>query len=796
MRTCLLLCGLALLLTTRDNQAERLTFDSAADWESWEAPYGLVQVGAAGQLQLVKYRKNTNVIADAPLFTHKTKTRGDVPGGIWEAGSGKATAGRIIDGDPETFWKPDPSDVVGEWFVQIDLGRAVLAKEIRLKFPDQEGARPFRQFTVFIATGVTSDPLDDLFIFDPVFRTTRPNEESDIIIPLAFTSKSTSRILDPDLDVDPTDTNQHRLLQYINFTVEAVDLEGALAEIDVVGIGDNVSIGVNRRGFVLDGLTAVSNSSLFDANMNTNNSIAPVAFAGRVRSWLEQGTWFYADLGAIFWLDGAFIYVLKEQEGTVGFLAGAARGFSILASDGTRSIGTDLPVPEPFDYNELLYQREGSFCYDDYCGDGGSYPGPLHYLRYQFRPRRVRYLLWHVHNTAGWISKWAELMLFSPGHPAEVIMRSNFVDLGEEAGDGRPKVIKSLNWDANLPPGTRLQLRSRSGNTLGNVYDFYDKKGDIVTEEKYKSIPKVLKGPIDTTIVVGEDWDAWSEEYKAPDETFKSQSPRRFVQLEMVLSTDDPAVAPTVNSLSIDFEDAFLQEAKGSILPREATPNEDTRFTYTLWPKADDQDSGFDHLRFVLSEATETSSAEIEIGGQPVVPAAVEQQGDSLLISLSDPVRSDSVRISFTTRVIQNATIFALDLGSSARPGIWQSVEAMERRSNIVMLPELTGSGQLINDLQVPDVFTPNGDGVNDSFEVRFVAFKVADAVPEVSVYDLAGRRRGALIAEQIGTQQRHTWSGHDDKGEQVEPGVYLLRIDLGADAGGDAATRAFSVAY
>ncbi|HIG54143.1 MAG TPA: hypothetical protein EYG11_12305 [Candidatus Latescibacteria bacterium] len=782
MRISLLLCGI--LLSAYASRADRLTFDSAAAWESWEAPYGLVQIGDAGQLQLIKYRKNTNVIADAHLFTHKTKTRGDeIPGGIWEAGSGQATADRVIDGDPATFWKPDPDDVVGEWFVQLDLGRAVLAKEIRLKFPDQEGARPFKQFTVFIATGVTSDPLDDLFLFDPVYRTTRPNEESEISIPLRFTSQNTSQVLDPDLNVDPVEKDQYRLVQYINFTVEAIDLEGALAEIEVVGVGDNVSIGVDRRGFVIDGLTSVSNLSLFDANVNTNNAIAPVAFAGRERSWLEQGTWFYADLGAIFWLDEVFIYILKEQEGTAGFIAGPARGFTILGSDGTRSIGTELPVPEPFDYNELLFQP-------DNC------PDCLHYLRYQFQAKRVRYLLWHVHSTSGWNSKWAELMLFSPGHPAEVTMRSNFIDLGEEAGDGRPKVIKSLNWDADLTTGARLQLRSRSGNTLSEVYDFYDRKGEQVTEEKWLSSPKVLRGEIDTSIVVGEDWDAWSEEYKSSDEAFKSQNPRRFVQLEMIISTDDPTVGPTVNALSIDFEDAFLQEAKGSILPRAARPNEDTRFTYTLWPKAEALDSGFDLLRFVLTEAAETNSVEITAAGLTIAPTSVEMLDDSLLVSLPAPIRGDSVQVSFITRVIENATVFSLDLGSSERPDTWQSVEAMQRRSNIVMLPELTGSGLLINDLQVPDVFTPNGDGVNDLFEVRFVAFKIADADPEVSVFDLAGRRRGSLITEQMGTQQRHTWSGRDDKGEQVEPGVYLLRIDLGADAGGDTATRVFSVAY
>jgi hypothetical protein len=783
MSKYLFLCGLV-LLSTRIVSAERLSFDSAADWATWEKPYGLVQVGADGQLQLIKYRKNTDVIADAPLFTHPSKTRGDaVPGGIWEAGSGQATADRVIDGDPETFWKPNPDDVVGEWFVQIDLGRAVLAKEIRITFPDREGARPFRQFTVFIATGATSDPLDDLFLFDPVYRTTRPNEKTEISIPLVFTSKDTSRVLDPNLDVDLVEKNQYRLLQYINFTVEALDPEGALAEIEVVGVGDNVSIDVNRRGFVLDGLTSVSNNNLFDANMNTNNAIAPVTFSGRADTWQTQGTWFYVDLGAIFWLDGAFIYVLKEQEGTAGFIAGSARGFTILASDGTRAIGTDLPVPEPFDFNELLVQPDG-------C------PECLHYLRYQFRPRRIRYLFWHVHDTRGWNSKWAELMLFSPGHPAEVTMRSGFVDLGEVAGDGRPKVIRGLSWDADLPPGARLQLRSRSGNTLNQVYDFYDRKGDQVTEEKWNSSPKVLRGPIDTMVVVGEDWDAWSEEYQFLGEAFKSQSPRRFVQLELVLSTDDPAVGPVVNALSVDFEDAFLQSAKGSIFPRTARPNEETRFTYTLWPSAETEDSGFDRLRFVLAEGVDPNSVEVEIGGQAITPTSVEVRGDSLLVDLPEPVRNDSLRASFTTRVLQNATVFALDLGSSARPGIWQSVEAAERRANIVMLPELTGSGQLIVDLQMPDVFTPNGDGVNDRLEVRFVALKVEGSAAEVAVYDLAGRRQAALVPGQAGSQRIYTWSGRNDAGDLVEPGIYLLRIDLGADAGEDIALRSFSVAY
>ena len=104
--------------------------------------------------------------------------------------------------------------------------------------------------------------------------------------------------------MDPTDTNQHRLLQYINFTVEAVDLEGALAEIDVVGIGDNVSIGVNRRGFVLDGLTAVAQVRVF----------APLPWSENFESGRPP-----------FWIGGGGSLAVEDLGGNQVFRKGASR---------------------------------------------------------------------------------------------------------------------------------------------------------------------------------------------------------------------------------------------------------------------------------------------------------------------------------------------------------------------------------------------------------------------------------------------------------------------------------------
>jgi hypothetical protein len=388
-------------------------------------------------------------------------------------------------------------------------------------------------------------------------------------------------------------------------------------------------------------------------------------------------------------------------------------------------------------------------------------------------------------------------MLFSPGYPAEVKVKSSFIDLGTEAGDGRPKVIKALHWDADLPVSTQLQLRSRSGNNLAPSYTFFDRKGEEVSEDKWKSSPVVLRGPVDTALVVSEDWGAWSNEYQLSGEPFKSESPRRFVQLEMILSTTDPDFAPTVDMLSIEYEDALVQGALGSIAPRTTRPNEETRFTYTLWPSMEAGDSGFDVLRFTVPGRVENNGVELHIGGELVVPLGVEQLGDSLLVRLPNSITQDSVQVQFNARLVENATVFTLDLGQSERPGLWQSVEPAARRSNLVMLPDLPASGRLIGDLSLSSpVVTPNGDGVNDAVEVSFIVLKATNAVPKIEVFDLSGRVVTELSAEADGLARRFSWSGRNAAGQVVAPGLYLFRIDLGTQSGEDTALHSLSVAY
>ena len=783
-RVCHLLLGLFICGASR---AEEVRFDTPEAWEAWDIPVDIVQFADDGSLKLKKFRKQINAVLDAPLFTHPSQKRGEVQGGIWSAGSNEVDAPKLIDGDPATYWQPDVADQLVDWSVDIDLGRPVLAREIKLMFPDEEGARPLRQFSVFITQGARIQFQDDVFRYRKIFQTTKPNTETTIAIPLLGSALDTTRVLDEDRDVDLNAEQDFQMVRLIRVVADEQSSDAALAEIEVLSQGDNVSLGTLERGGRFEhGLLAREPQNMFDGNMDTFGNI--LTSGGTKGGWREGGLWWQVDLGALFWIDEMFIYFKTRGEGMSSFLFERLHhgsGYNILFSDGRLTTGGDL------DLTFLL--RE-----DIAINAASAAARGIRHIRYLFQPRKIRYIFWHGHLDQGWFSHPTEFMLFSPGYPAQVVLLSGFIDLGQLAGDGRPKAIRRLRWEATTPDLTQLQVRSRSGNTLQEFYTFYDKKGEEVTETRYNSLPKVIRGPIDTTVVVGADWGAWSNFYQLSGEAFKSETPRRFIQLELILSTEDPAVAPVLHALALDFEDALVAQAAGQVMPRHAVPNEATRFTYVLRTSAAADDSGFDRLRFSTPSAVDAADVRLWIGGAAHEPSAVRAMGDSLLfVDLPETVWTDSVTVEFTTKVLRNATVFAADLGQEARPDLWQSVEAAERQANLVFLPGLPGSERLIGDLQVvPPVFSPNGDGINDHVQIRFALFKAVDASPSVRIFDLAGREVAVLMPSGRDVLQSFSWDGLDASGIRVAPGVYVCRIDAGADAGQGEVMRTLAVAY
>jgi len=575
-----------------------------------------------------------------------------------------------------------------------------------------------------------------------------------------------------------------RVVQFIRITADEPSPDAALAEVEVVGVGDNISIGtLARGGSFANGLLAREPQNMFDGNMDTFGNVFTVFTKG---GWRESGVWWQVDLGALFWIDEVFLYWKTRGEALSFFLSdgfNVGEGYQLLYSDGRPTTSGDI------DFSPLLMEPT-----EHIYGNGKD----LRHFRYLFKPRKIRYLFWHSLTDQGWYSHPMEFMLFSPGHPAQVELRSGFIDLGELVGDRRPKAIRSLEWEAEQPEGTRLQLRSRSGNTLQEVYTFYDKLGNIISESEWNSKPKVVRGPVDTAIVASEDWDEWSNFYQFSGEVFKSESPRRYLQLELILSTEVPQATPLISSLSIDFEDALVQEALGLLQPRQAPVNQETRFAYTVWPTADARDSGFDRLRLRVPSLVDTGGVEVRVGEAGLSPLRAVMEGDSLLVvELPARVKADSVTLTFSARVLRNATVFGLELGDSQRPGLWQSVPPVQRQGNVVFLPSLVQSRSLIGDLEIaPPVFTPNGDGVNDQVEIRFAVLKVEGGMVGVRIFDLAGRQVAYLPDPGGGDRRVFTWTGRDQHGALLPPGVYACHIDVGADSGKDTLVRTLALTY
>ena len=161
-------------------EAGTYRIQSRAAWKTWSLPGEAVVLETDGSVRPRRYWRNINAAANASEFEHLTKDDGLVFGGVRRVGSGQATASHVIDSDVTTWWQPSPSDELEDLWLEVDLGRTVIANRIRLVFPDTSGARPFRNFTLYTSEGARTSLRNDVFLFTRVGSTIEPNTETVI----------------------------------------------------------------------------------------------------------------------------------------------------------------------------------------------------------------------------------------------------------------------------------------------------------------------------------------------------------------------------------------------------------------------------------------------------------------------------------------------------------------------------------------------------------------------------------------------------------------------------------------
>ena len=781
----LFLADPSLQAQTSGQDAEVYRVNRRSQWQQWTFPVGTLELGRTGTLTPAEFKGSHNAATNAGEFTHALVGGSEVRGGAWKAGSNLAMAGNIHDGDPETYWQPDPEAPLAEWWVEIDLGRAVMVTEIRLVFPDQEGARPFQEFRVFGSEGrrVTRS---DVFSFHLIGGTTRPIEETLVTYDVDPLVREARRVLDDGDGLGTTEVDRiatYDLLQYIRVLVDAKTADAALAEIEVYTPGENIALQTLQRGGTIQERAGRGFAfKMADGDANTD-------WGARRERNQDPIAWDW-DLGALFWINRVVMrtsdFLLSTL--TYGSNLPQIRTHGLSVSDGSRTLTGAV------DYEEIFVGDP-----DALLLSSAEFPGQVSYL---FSPRPVRFL------AAAWIGGGnetsfahqsgflVETLIYPVGHVARVELSSDFINLGQIAGDDRVKVIKALSWEADLPPGAYIQARTRSGNTLQENNRYFRKDGQEVTAEQYEQMVKVLRGDILTFIGVGEDWSEWSNFYQRSGEQFLSPSPRRFVQIQLILGSDRPSTAPTVSSLSLEFTDAFLAGVSGEIQPRTAEPGVAQLFSYRIVPLPDARDRGFDRILVQTPSPADSRDLELRIGESATEPEIVQISGDSLLVELSRPVRSEEVELIFSSVLRSNGTQIKAFVGSKRQPGIWQPVDPVSRLATTVFLPSVPGSNRVIANVVVQPMISPNGDGVGDVGEIRFHVLKV-NTEPEVRIYSLDGR----LIRELDGQLQAdqsylYTWSGLDRTSRLVPPGAYLCGIRVGAQVGSDNVLRVVNVAY
>lgn len=831
-----------------------------AHWSAWTFPKGTLNVEDDGVAPRF-IRKHINACSNAGTFVHEVnkfeksdfihatydkKTRKYfAPGGIKRVGSNASDASYIMDGDPHTFWEPDRKDPLRQWWVEVDLGRLVCATRLVLRFAEEGEGDPFLKFKVLTSTGERAFEVGTALEYILAGEVVRPNKDQRVFeFDLTSTMGSMVdedwtggrafqyvRVVVTDSDYDKAEwvtpevfeslhadergaveyiwkiAGEERVVDRVVYEKLPVAQQGGiryyrrerprLAELEVWAEGDNISLGILKRGGSLSDPNKVAVPiDAFDGALTTWWLAAAYSSTGTGAGW----GLLTVDLGALFWVDTVRL-VLKK--GSAGRDYGILQGYLTRVSDGSLA-------------------PDGSFIWERVSPPSKEViEGDRFRLQDAFEPRKVRYIefrhvdLLNRRNAESPISCSAnvgEVQLYGEGYVPEVILTSDLITLGGF------KNITSIEWDADVPSKTKVELRTRTGDELREVHTYFDKSGNEITEQKYNSLPSFLQGEIKTDYLPGSDWSGWSSAYERSGDLIRSPSPRKYLMIQVKLLSDDPHAAATLRSITIHFRNPVAQQVVGEISPnREVPGGRPQNFDLFIKPTFISANPGFDDLLIEAPPGVDMNLLWVSLGDENDFLAGttkdfspdpngvfrsedgrvlkvLKNRSDSLWVRLPKPVRRGDVgliRVRFQSTLFLNGTAFLASVGRSSVPGSWQRVDpgdATEKLPSGRGLTVFVSIGKrVIGDVEIaPNPFTPNGDGTNDEVVFAFSAFKVnVPRTVEVVICDPAGRRVKTLSERRASAAGRYVlrWDGKDESGDLVPPGLYLAHIRVGADS-------------
>ena len=847
-----ILGGLLLTVSALWAQAYRVESDrvrvEAEHWSEWNFPVNTLDFDASG-VRSRFVRAQINAALDAPLFTSKDGTAG----GVRVAGSNLPLAANIIDGSDDTFWEPAAGAPLRDWWIEINLGRSVWVRKIVVKFVEEGAGDPFLQFNVLTSSGLVAFSQSKVLSFERAGRSEGLNKSQRVF----------EFELQPTVNADEDFVGD--VVQYIQIVATASDLGQAeqisestwnslpagargdvlyfrrelsgaqrqvdkseydaiaagrrgqvrhyrrerprLAEVEVWAAGDNISLDVLDRGGEIVGYGNLGAEVLtLDGDYTTFWAVevgfSSLGFGGNILTDVvvqDPIREIFLDLGAWYWVDRLLFVFDKLSSG------GAFPNYVVKLSDGTRAPDGSLI------FTILGARGEDGLAEEENRG--------LYYQDNSFSLTRARFLQVDYRILQHSIrSGIREIQLYGKGFIPRVSMTSDMIELGRN-----PRILANISWDADLPAGTQLQIRTRTGSGTKDLIHYFNNTGGEVSEERYRKLASFQRGDSLTSVIPGDDWSNWSAFYQDSGALTTSPSPRRYAMIQATLFSDDPDQAVLLRNLQIDLETPLADRVLGEIAPRTVQHSGQREIlNLYLQPTFRGGNRGFDQVLVELPPGVEVELLDVRVGVESEFEAdggrlyavdeieRIESGADSLWLRLPEAVDVGStdliaLRLSGSLFLASNAFTVSVAQDDGAER-VWQRVDAGDvvafarGRDLVVQTPF---GGGLVGDVEVaPNPFTPNGDRINDQVQFSFPVFKVQGGKALIlEVYDLSGRlvQRVEKTVDNVSGKQSVSWDGRDAGGELLPPGIYLCRVGLDVDdesAGRTMVAKLVNVAY
>ena len=416
----------------------------------------------------------------------------------------------------------------------------------------------------------------------------------------------------------------------------------------------------------------------------------------------------------------------------------------------------------------------------------------------RFPTRSIRYLNLRPFPLRTW--EIAEFEVYGEGFVEETSYLTQILDFVQPINWGK------IRWSADVPPGTRIEIRTRTGQTPDpNIY-FAENTNGALEQIELKDYLKIDVGARLAPVYDAEHWSFWSTPYEfeagLQDEgavaqawtdgtSLLSPGPSQYIQIGIKLYSTFTA-APRLQQLSLQFAEApSAQEVVGEIWPINVENFEPTTFTYVARPIFETGDVGFDHLE-IRTPTRVDSLRSLKVNGVEVDFASFppEMEEERLIVAFPQLVGEEDsfkqIEVVFDATVLRFGTEFSGWVFNSADPDqVRQQIQpgnaTFRFSSDALAVKTPLGGDLLIQVAAVPGIFTPNGDGINDEVVFSYKLREVATArAVSLQIYDLAGRLVHALpaVSAKSGAFE-YAWNGQDAQGHALPPGTYLYELTL-----------------